>query len=201
MSLEDKFYPEDGTALTAFDNRMIKLCGKVGEAYQWVTGRPYVDLIKACYTSVSVSGVVGMTTNPFTAVNLLTGYLLKRGICCESPLEEQIRLEACGFGAWERKAGRLLFAALTPVLAYFCVYNFLGGEDRNVSYSNIASGTSNMLFAPFVLGVYLEKAHIPKPPEKHVFARAYDKIKELLEPRPALQPVPVPISYEALHVA
>ena len=45
---------------------------------------------------------------------------------------------------------------------------------------------------PYAFAEYLSLSHIPKPPEKHVFARAYDKIKALLEPQPALQPVPVP---------
>ena len=45
MSLENEFYPDDGHLLTRFDNLMIKLVGKIGEAYQHVTGRSYKDLV------------------------------------------------------------------------------------------------------------------------------------------------------------
>jgi len=47
MSLENKFYPADGSILTKFDNMMIKTSEKVGGLYQHLTGRSYKDLVKA----------------------------------------------------------------------------------------------------------------------------------------------------------
>lgn len=181
MGLEDKFYPDDGSLLTKYDNFMIKSAGSVGEIYQDFTGKSYRELVKTSY-GVATLGFVSSAPflNPFSllfAVNTYCNY-------CEpkfrTPLEEEIIQEAMKAPKKGRKIGRLLISAVG--LGMLC----LGHHDleQGSDYITFTLGFGLQLYGissiPWVFAEYLSLSDTPQPPKKTVFARAKDAIKDFV---------------------
>ncbi|MFC1723917.1 PEP-utilizing enzyme [Nanoarchaeota archaeon] len=92
MSLEDKFYPEDGTMIRAFDNWIIKKAGKVGEYYQHMTGRSYRDTVRGVYGAAAVAfGTAAAAGDPIAGTMVFIGLLNMVNPRIENPLEERLR--------------------------------------------------------------------------------------------------------------
>jgi len=184
MSLDDKFYPEDRDYLTRFDNAMIKVAGKVGEAYQHVTGKSYDDLIKKSYlsaTAVSGTALICPVVLPITLQNL---DLYRNPPKKQSPLEEEIISEAKGEDRRVSKVLRMALSTFGLVLMGASAVE-VNNIDNFMEFSLYSSAfLTGFSMLPTSFGLYLSKADIPKPPEKRVHERALDKIRELLEPKP-----------------
>jgi len=180
MSLEDKFYPEDGSLLTSFDNSMIKLCGKVGQCYQELTGKSYKNLVKASYlTAIAGFGLSVTGAHVASLIMLPLCYLGLRKPEYESPLEEEIRYESKGGHRKLGKGVRLLYLVGTAVVLYL---NF-GFESSSheestafVEYFILTSKLLSLSLIPYAFAEYLTKSDIPKPPKKTVI----EKIKEAI---------------------
>ena len=95
MSLEDKFYPDDGSYLTRFDNFMIKAAKEVGVLYQLLTGDSYKNLASIIYKASAVGfglsalcghlGVIPLGTDAFSS---------SKQHSYQTPLEEENKFEA-----------------------------------------------------------------------------------------------------------
>ncbi len=193
MSLEDRFYPEDGSNLTRFDNNMIKTSGKIGNAYQQLTGRSYKDLVKNCYKTSTAGFGIGILSLHFSSI--VFGFLslnrLKSPLY-NSPLEEELMYEAKGS---YKKMGKLLRVGVgmaTPHM--FCLYPsiLMGGmEDSNYLAMVLGAGgiIEGLSIASFSFAEYLTKADVPKPPKKTVWKRTKEKAESLLSPQGLPEPV------------
>lgn len=186
MSLEDKFYPEDGSALTRFDNFMIKSAGKVGDAYQHLTGNSYKDLVKTCYklsTAGFAMGIAGLQVVSFYFG--IASYSGLRHPKFESPLEEEIRMVAEGEPRKAWKFVRALYIGLIPVLAVGSFPESLV-EENPVLFACVKVGvvTQTIALTSYSFAEYLSKSHVPKPPKKTVWEKAKMKLKELVAPTP-----------------
>lgn len=194
MSLEDKFYPEDGSVLTRFDNFMIKSAGKVGEAYQHFTGRSYKDLVKTCYKVSTAGFAVAIAGLQFFSFPYAIGsYSEFRHPKYESPLEEEIRMEAKGE---PRKAWKFVRAINLALVPLFSAVVPLGGmtfpfSDEYIeenpafsAYVKIGAATQAIAFVSYNFAEYLSKSYVPKPPKHTVWEKAKMKLKELLAPNP-----------------
>ncbi len=195
MSLDDKFYPDDGKPLTKFDNFMIKSVGKLGELYQNITGRSYKDLVNASY-KVSAGGFAASLA--FMRVSsLLFGYLsLNRTQCPDykSPIEEEIESEVHGypksFGKFFRTA--LLFWVPFTISQSNDMMEKGVEKDSFISkYLAIGGAIEGASLVPYNFAEYLSKAQVPKPPKKTWGKRLKEYFKENLSPRP----IPVPVKY------
>jgi hypothetical protein len=196
VSLEDQFYPEDGSPLTKLDNILIKSIAQVGKAYQQMTGRSYKDLVKSCY-KISTWGF-GLTVLGGSPVGFLYGALSYENYShpdCSSPLEEGIQQEAGGQPKWVPKLLRLTqLSVYMPFL--FLGGNYLLGMDSTkqdfFSYSGAAIFyTTGLSFIPYNIAEYTSKADMPDPPEKTVWKRTGEKLKDLLSPAPTPAPIPI----------
>lgn len=191
MALEDKFYPENGSVLTKLDNFMIKSVGKIGEAYQHLTGRSYKDLVKTSY-KLSAAGL-GLSTFCLSAPSAIFVLSALKGVYYpqyESPLEEEIREETEGNHKSIGKAIRTGMLAISPIILSVGLKCM---KKHEPIYTCIGAGIAitSASLVPHVFADYLTKANIPEPPKKTVWERAKEKLYEFLTPEPALQPVPV----------
>jgi len=188
MSLEDKFYPEDGTVLTKFDNFMIKSAGKVGEAYQHLTGKSYKDLVKTSYKAAAAGyGLSTISVNPLAFPFGLYSYVRTLNPRYETPLEEEASLEISGRPKNRGKMFRLETLALIPIAMYFG-YTVLKDnlKERNLgTYLGLGITIQGIATIPFNFAEYLSKSNVPKPPEKKV----WDRVKEKFDFR---EPVTIP---------
>lgn len=106
MSLDDKFYLDDGSSLNRFDNFMIKSAGKIGEAYQQITGESYKDLVDANFQASRMG--FGLSVLGLNPAGIFWGYkshLRVQNPSYKSPLEEEIFYEAIGK---QKKSGKIL---------------------------------------------------------------------------------------------
>lgn len=181
MSLEDKFYPEDGTLITKIDNSLVKLAGKIGDAYQHATGKDYTELVKtgysACVVGFGVAACLGRPASlPFSLLSLLRCYNPR----IRSPLEEEISLEAIGLPRKTEKVMRLFYAAFLPLWFYtdYSKSRELASQN-NPSHLAFATATmiEDMSLALFTFLEYLSKANVPKPPKKTVWERVMEKLR------------------------
>lgn len=196
MSLEDKFYPEDGSNLTRFDNFMIKSAGKIGEVYQHATGKSYKEFSNSCYKTSAGGFVLGTLCFQISAPILLLNSISRiKSPNYESPLEEEIRLEAQYKPRKFNKLCRAAFLALAPLIAYTNYDIFVNVIEKNESFlSYFASGgiIYGISLLPFNFAEYLTKADVPKPPKKTILKRAKEKLMSLdpqlpqvLKPQPS----------------
>ncbi|MFC1697706.1 hypothetical protein ACFL1H_05210 [Nanoarchaeota archaeon] len=205
MTLEDKFYPEDGSKLTRFDNFMIKSAGKVGEGYQHLTGKSYKDLVKKCYQISTGGFALSLLGARASALFLgLFSYCGLKEPNFNSPLEEEMEQEARGYSKYIKKIFRLSWMAFIPIfgyLGYNCVDKGLDESSNSLLYLGTGTMVETLSLIPFSLAEYMTKAKIPEPPRKTVGKRIKDKMKEYLHPNPGfkpepqLQPVPIPVDY------
>ena len=195
MSLDDKFYPEDGSALTRADNFLIKSAGKMGEAYQHATGRSYKDLVTSCYKISGYGFALG-------ALGLRVSSLLFWSISSreqhhpkyQSPLEEEIEKEA--LGRWKSSGKCIRALQLGACAMLLCLEKPVLDEgidthSRLLIYAGLGSLLEGAAFLPYNFAEYLSKADVPQPPKKTIWERAKDKLSMWLAP----EPVPVLDSY------
>lgn len=178
--------------LDKFDNRMIKFSGKIGEAYQHLTGKSYVELVKTMYRFAGLGYSIGtLFIQPNGAALAIDAFQQSKNPSMESPLEEEIRFEA---NRENKKSGKVLRAAMIPLSL---VYLSLGSNLVSNSFANkeyigamIAAGLIPIGMSLPVSGFadYLSKAQIPKPPEKTV----KDKLSEFFARVLVRLPVAVP---------
>ncbi|MDP3027656.1 MAG: hypothetical protein Q8N63_08170, partial [Nanoarchaeota archaeon] len=126
MSLKDKFYPEDGSSLTRFDNFMIKSAGKIGEVYQHLTGRSYKDLVNLGYQTAVSGHAIGLLCGRLDALVVGTFPFDKNRNpdYSNGPLEDEIKWEARGYSKYEGKAARASIF-LFPTIELFTSYLLL----------------------------------------------------------------------------
>lgn len=186
MSLEDKFYPDDESYLTRFDNFMIKAAKEFGVLYQNLTGDSYKNLVKTL-NKVSALGFGISALCGHIPLSLLSiiNYKQSKTRTYSTPLEEEIRFEALGV---ERKLGKLVRIS---TLTFGSVGAFMG-------YSNDIDKNNNPFIYFFYLGSmiagssfyfstfadYLSLSDMPNPPDKTLFEKAGEKIRKLLSPQP-----------------
>jgi hypothetical protein len=203
MSLEDKFFPEDGSLLTRFDNSMIKTAGIIGEIYQHLTGRSYQDLVSPCYgiasaglclSSYKLFSASGAVSLPLSIAAIGMGLLSLHNAYhpkYESPLEEEIRQEAHGIN---KKYGKIMRASvlfMTPALINLGQVLIGAHVSRNTRWLRevgIGGFMVGVSMIPHCFADYLSKANIPKPPAKTVWKRAGDYLRNLV---PELKPATV----------
>lgn len=211
MTLEDKFYPDDGTLLNKFDNFMIKSAGKVGEAYQHVTGNSYKDLVRKSYkASLVLSGTALTTTNIQAIWDIGHLWRSMNNPDCTTPLEEEIQSERYG---GNKKQGRINRAFSTAATSFFIGMSYMVMKYFVPNYTEEES-FKKYIWAPGLLtytassaistfAEYLSKSILPKPPKKKVSEKLTEKMKETFERikeglAPRREPVPVK-NYSALE--
>jgi hypothetical protein len=188
VSLDDKFYPEDGTLITRADNALIRAAGKIGEAYQQLTGRSYKDLYK--FSMECARHLAVISSIPLNPAGLISAWKFKSmhdNPIYESPLEERMRRKAGGEYGWTGASERLGAVVLLPAAAAGIIYGSMqqfssGFEQKEIPayafYAGLALASLSWLPATFA--DYLSKADVPKPPEKHGFGRTWDRMKARL---------------------
>ncbi len=197
MSLEDKFFPEDGTLVTKIDNFLIKSAGKIGEAYQHVTGRSGSEQVKHSYLLSGVGSVLTLKYNLFLGIygNFVSfsGFLVPPKK--ESPIEEEIRYETQGKLRDSGKVNRLLNLITIPVLfGTGYLINKVGAETSSYALQNIGNAImiQSLAWIPNVYAKYLSKANLPKPPKKSVFS-GIKHIYSSLVPHKVPKPQTIPV--------
>ena len=197
MSLEDKFYPDDGSRLTRFDNCMIKTAGKLGGLYQNLTGKSYKNLVKTSY-KIAVGGF-GLSLIGLRAMSVFFGAYSLSGLLWPdytSPLEEELRNEATGQHRKLGKVARACGLAIIPI-AFFSSYCLLDSKSGKASsvlkYVEMGGIVEGLSLIPFNFAEYLTKAEMPNPPEKGWVKETKEKVKEFLKPQPVLFPEPIKI--------
>ena len=192
MSLDDKFYPEDGTVLIAVDNALIKAAGRVGELYQHLTGRNAKKLCRSSFGAASLLTAAGAVYCPFLTACLY--YPVSRYVFSDfkTPLEERLIDESVGLpklSATTRLvySGAALFIISSSGYALYehGVRSISSLMEQKLDLALVLNGVG-MIMASF--GSYLSRSQLPPPPEKHIFAHRWDKLKGMLETRP--QPAP-----------
>lgn len=185
MGLEEKFYPQDGSYLTKFDNAMIRAMGRVGEAYQQMTGREYTELLAPLYTAAGLSCIAG--TIPFNPFGLLLGNRFIREYAANppahSPLEEEIQCEATG---QPKYAGKLSRASLLFVNVSYTIAKAV--RDPSVLQDQRLLDRAAEITLPFfiygllafALTDYMAKSNIPKPPKESLPRRMINSLQSLV---------------------
>ncbi|MBI4453548.1 hypothetical protein HY636_02795 [Candidatus Woesearchaeota archaeon] len=188
MSLEDKFYPDDGSYLTKFDNFMIKAAKEVGILYQNLTGDSYKNLASIIYKASAVGLGLSALCGHILGIPLsMASFSSSKQHFYQTPLEEEITCEALGLG---KKMGKLMRICLLSV----------GFSVFSMGYSYYKDNTNKKLsvFDIFLVGClieapsiclytfaeYLTKSDMPDPPEKNIFQETSERIKRLLSPEP-----------------
>ena len=197
MSLEDKFYPEDGTLLTKIDTSLIKVAGKLGETYQNITGNSYKTLVKKIYSISSKMYFINSYIFPIsTKTQSKIAKEKSKSPKFESALEEEIRYETMGLDKNIGKKIRLASVAIINAADLFSAESaYIGFNTDNVSTSTLAillgiSGISRACAETFYFSAeYMSKANIPEPPKKTIYARAKDKLKLMIPKFPELAPI------------
>lgn len=192
MSLEDKFYPEDGTLATKVDNKIIKVTGKIGEVYQHLTGNSYKKLLSRTYEVAAVS----MYVNSICPLFYFIGKELherSKNPKTTTPLEQKMKDKALTDNIHHSRnlryqmlvssIGMMNFELVKHVIKPKEYTNgFMVAFDIGLAFLTI--GISAISFTE-----YLRVADIPKPPPKTVFERAKEKMHSLSE---SFDPMPEP---------
>jgi len=175
MALDDRFFPEDASLITKFDNFMIKQAGKVGQVYQERTGKSYEDLTKIFYKYGVGSSLASTLTGNILGPPI--AYIINhasRNKVFETSIEEEIRLESKGFSRKYDKFCRFMF--LLGSLGIFSkgILEMAGSEgefsNQLLSLRDLMIGVSLLNYS---LAEYLSKSNLPKPPKKE----AKEKVK------------------------
>lgn len=192
MGLEDKFYPEDGTYLTKFDNVMIKTAGKIGKLYQNITGKSYKDLVKKSYKTSAYG--FGASIIGAHASGMILGLFSLQGIYnpqYESPLEEEIKNETIGYPRLMGKLCRISLLAVTPLVLYGTYKLFFNKERLSFgTWFGMGGLIEGAALIPYNFAEYLTKAQVPEPPKKGWAKKLKEKLAKL---RPQKLPMPVPV--------
>jgi len=190
-SLEDRFYPEEKDLITKVDNSLIKLAGKIGNAYQKFTGNSYKDLIKGLYKVASISSLVGAINLPFIVFSLSSNELSKNPEI-ETPIEEEIKSELIGQSKYIRKLARLTLSAIgitaVPILIYLLEDSII--DNLMVKAFCRSQEIALLSVIPYTFAQYLSKSYLPDPPKRTIPEKALSNLIEALKPR-ELQPVRV----------
>ena len=174
MSLEDTFYPDDGTLINKFDNTIIRTAGKAGEAYQNLTGRHYKSLVKGSFHSAAAGFAVSfMCLNPMAPFGIMYALDDAKRPMLESPLEEETRMETT---MHSRTYGKRRRAAIIGTSAILIAIGLAAPEiaenlspqhwDYPNNYRNLVTiGALGNLFAglsllPYAFGHYLSKSRV-----------------------------------------
>ena len=185
MSLDDKFYPEDGTLLTKFDNYMIEKAGKLGSLYQNLTGKTHREIVGNTYRKAGIVFGVGFA-NPALILYSLGSFGCSSYPQIETPIEEENRLEALGKSKREGKVARFLKAtscAIVPLIIGLVEYAIVDGGETPISDFLLGTQVVGMSgFIPLTFASYLEKANLPEPPKKTIFEKLNGKY--VLDPKP-----------------
>ncbi|MFZ5955341.1 MAG: hypothetical protein ACOYT4_02850 [Nanoarchaeota archaeon] len=203
MSLEDKFYPDDGSCINKFDNFMIKAAGCVGETYQSVTGDDYKGLVKISFDLASKLSLISIVGNP---VSILSYYLIKsykENPDFNTPLQEEIKLEAYGKNKKKHKYARCITLAVSGglIILGYSLHSlnsslYAQEEIYNIfKITNLAIIMEGMSLGIFDFAQYLSKANMPKPPKGSIWDRTKKKLKDYFGPKPVLKPIPIPVEY------
>jgi len=182
MSLEDRFFPEDGTLLTRYDNFMIRNAGFLGEMYQHCTGKSYVELVKSAYLLSSYGFIVASPIMiPNLVFSLLTYYGSKDPEIL-SPLEEEIKQEARGYPKKGMKIARIILPIVAITLGRVA-YKTFNDDEASILSKTIASSMllTSIAIIPWSFAEYLSRADMPDPPKKTIFERAKDKMQISLQ--------------------
>ncbi len=185
MGLEDKFYPPEDSYLTKFDNAMIRTMGRVGEAYQQVTGRSATELLKPFYIIAAAGCVISVP--PCNPAALLMGARIyddyAKNPPAQSPLEEEMQYEAAGqpryFGKFLRASMLFVYASVT--LAKYirdpAVLEQQNSLDRAAEITLPIFAYSLLTFA---LTDYLAKSNIPTPPKESLPRKILNSLQSLV---------------------
>ncbi len=176
MGLEDRFYPDDGTLLTRYDNFMIRSAGDIGDIYQECTGKSYRGLVKGSYGLSTLaflsSAALGNLSGAYFTLISYTRFSEPK---FQTALEEEIQQEAGGHFKKGQKIARILIPSLGLAIGYYGYSHFT--DDPSFSISSLFDRSCILILpSTFILtfAEYLSLAHLPKPPKKTVF----DTLKE-----------------------
>ncbi|MCB9362643.1 hypothetical protein H6504_04360 [Candidatus Woesearchaeota archaeon] len=166
MSLEDKFYPDDGTLLTKFDNMMIKGAARIGDWYQSLTGKSYKELTNKSYRiSSRIQTFCIYLGHPESYVlrNITKSFIDANDF--KTPLEEQIELEANDLPKNSNQFGRTALTGVSIGLGFTMVPVFAAAF-RDPDFLNLYFSTYSpvaLAIAVQQFGLYLSRAHLPPP--------------------------------------
>jgi hypothetical protein len=190
MGLEDKFYPNGGPIIS-LDNAVIWCAGKMGEAYQHLTGRDYTDLETSFRgLSYSLGGVALLTGQDLGGPSvLILSAMYQKNKKYETPLEEIERHKVEGGSeSYSPKHARMLTFSLGLVVFGGHAVGIYPLKEETTSEFNTGGAFIGGAMALTSLADAMTKADIPKPPSKTVFRKAYEGIKNLIR-----KPIPAPV--------
>lgn len=194
MTLDDKFFPEDGSLLTKFDNFMIKQVGNMGDFYQNLTGNSYKELSsnalnlanKGYFLSLPLGGLYG----GFKAIEYSIGQ--NRSPSFSTPLEEENAYESQNRNKKTGKALRTASLGLFPFLT-FVGYNLIDSVeeiDSFIDYVLVWKGSGMMVSGISanidLFSEYLSRSSLPKPPKKTIPQKVKENLESLI-PKPITQ--------------
>lgn len=185
MSLEDKFYPDDGTPINKFDNAMIKAVGKLGCVYQDWTGATHKEMVAGMDALVYRVG-------KFTPLAFKPSYKKPSTDIC-TPMDDQLSdEEILGDKHYSRKA-RLVNLGITGLCGVCaCVWSQVdtsGVFDVLIGLETYCFASLGATQAVLAANNYLSRADIPEPPRKTAPQRFKEQLKKAFE---VPQPVYVP---------
>jgi|FLOH01.1.fsa_nt_gi hypothetical protein len=193
MGLEDQFYPKTKNPIVNLDYLMIWNAGKIGRAYQELTGNPVDNLIKKTY---KVAEYCCKASIFFFLMGARYEHLSEKPFFI-TPLEEQIASEIAGYSKHASSYARTLILAVIGIELYMANDNFsrvIKGQFSEM----FMSGSCFLSGAGLSVGAfsdYVTRADIPEPPAKTVWERAKEKLLSVFEPIP--QPAYAPIKYNS----
>lgn len=189
MSLEDKFFPNDGSLINRFDNFCIEQASKFGEIYQNWTGNSYKDLTKSCYKSARNIAILSCLTNPIIGVSVAKIHHSEyENPKYDTSLEEEEKHIAVGNLKHSSRFGRINDIFVSSLLTGIGAYILQIGESPLDFYGSLGIMATGMSFYPAVFANYLSKSNPPEPPKKTVPEKVKEKISALIE-----NPIPRPI--------
>jgi hypothetical protein len=189
MSLDDKFFPDDGSLINRFDNFCIEQASKVGDFYQEWTGNSYKDLTKSCYKAARDIAVISSLTNPVLGLHAAyIHHIISKNPRYETPLEEEEKHMALGNPKHSGRFGRTIGLALSAIVIYSGSCILQASESQIESYMSLGLITTGISFIPAAFSDYLSKSNLPKPPKRTIPTKIKDNLKSLL---PEKEPIPV----------
>lgn len=207
-NLDDHFFPEENNLITKIDNSLIKAMGKVNLAYQYMTGGKEKELYRTlCAISAIGSGIFVAHPNiwsampilmiqPFKIAGLVVLFYSAKDMLnppdFTTPLEFDMSCEMNGQNPHSLKYFRLFM--LMASLTYMGASPFLRGSCEPTDPLNLAmSGFQALTLIPFSLCIYLTLTKHQGPPKSRFDKDLAKGIKKLTEPKPQLQPIPIPV--------
>lgn len=182
MSLDDKFFPDDGSLINKFDNFFIKQASIIGEVYQNWTGNSYKDLTKSCYKSARNVAVLSCLSNPllglYSAKIHHSNYKNPKYI---TPLEEEEENLAAGCFKHLSRFTRITGIISSSLLLGVGSYILDNAESPLDFYGSIGIIATGMSFYPAILADYLSRSNLPKPPKKTTPNKIKEKVSSLTE--------------------